>query len=226
MIGTIDVDIADVRLYSAGAGILDKTIDLDTYEAGTATADLSTAVDFASADDEVTFSVAINGAPGTTVTISQSTVTTALQGETAIASYADLVAVYNQAFADAGIEGITATIDNSTGDLTFSSIDDFSISAAADAGTDTIDVTLLGLDDTSATAAAATGTYSVAVSDIDVTQRRLGDHRGLPQCRRRGSVAGHRRGVRHWRLSEPRFVAADLREGTHRCQHDGHRHAG
>ena len=65
-IGTIDVDITNIRLYGNGStqfGILDKTIDLNTYTAdsGTAATVETAAIDFANADDKVSFTVAQNG---------------------------------------------------------------------------------------------------------------------------------------------------------------------
>ena len=173
VIGTIDVDITDLRLYgdgSAQVGILDKTIDLTTYTAVSANPATvaTTAVDFATADDKVSFSVSLNGAPGTTVSITQDTVKAALQGSTSIQSNADLAAVYKQALTEAGISGIDVDIDNTSGDVTFSSINNFSIGAATDSGTDTIDVTDLGLDTADLTTSSASA-GAISVADIDIT---------------------------------------------------------
>jgi flagellin len=168
-VGSINIDISDIRLYGNGGGILDNTIDLNTYTGSTGTADLSSAIDFATDDDKVSFSVAANGAPGTTVSISQSTVTSALQGSTTITSNADLAAVFQKALTDAGVSGITASVDNSTGDLKFSSLDSFSIGPASDFGTDTIDVTKLGLDASAETASSSASAGATSVADIDIS---------------------------------------------------------
>ena len=167
-IGTIDVDITDIRLYGNDSGILDKTIALDSYKAGTGTATLGTGIDFA-ADNKVSFSVSINGEAGTTVSITQDTVTTALQGATTITSNADLAAVYKQALSDAGVSGVDVSIDDATGAVSFSSLDDFTVGPAQSFGASAITVTDLGLDDAAETDAAATTTAVGSIATIDIT---------------------------------------------------------
>ena len=173
-VGTIDVDITNMRLYGDGTtqfGILDKTIDLNTYTAssGTASTVQSTPVSFASANDTITFSVSQDGAPGTTVTIDQNTLTEAGLANNSIQSNADLKAVYTQAFKDAGITGIDVSVDTS-GNVNFSSADTFTVGPATDTGTDTIDVTTIGLTNATTgnmtTSSASANAGSVATIDI------------------------------------------------------------
>ncbi len=167
-IGTIDIDITDIRLYGNGSGILDKTINLDSYKADTGTATLGTGIDFA-ADNKVSFSVSINGEAGTTVSITQDTVKTALQGATTITSNADLAAVYKQALSDAGVSGVDVAVDTS-GKVTFSSLDDFTVGPATSFGATAITVTDLGLDDAAETDAAATqNSVGISIDEIDIT---------------------------------------------------------
>ena len=128
-IGTIDVDITKIRLYGNGStqfGILDKTIDLNTYTAdsGTAATVERLPIDFANADDKVSFTVAQNGGAAVTVNINQATLTAAGLSDTKVRSNADLAAVLNQALADAGISGLTASVDGAD-HVIFSSLDDF-----------------------------------------------------------------------------------------------------
>ncbi|MCF1503818.1 flagellin [Afifella sp. H1R] len=170
-IGTIDVDITDTRLYGDGTsqfGILDKTIDLNTYTSNSLVAATveTTAVDFAAADDKISFSVSQNGAPAKTVEITQQTLADAGLSDTSIRSNADLAAVYTQALKDAGIEGINVVLDGSD-QVEFSSTDNFSISGATTAGTTGITVASLGLSATDVTTSAASaGAASVATIDI------------------------------------------------------------
>lgn len=175
VVGAINVDITNIRLYGDGTsqfGILDKTIDLNTFTAtsGAASTVQATPVDFASANDKITFSISQNGAPGTTVTIGQNTLSEAGLTGTKILSNADLKAVYAQALKDAGISGINVAVDTS-GNVKFSSTDNFTVGFATDTGTDTIAVTALGLT-TSTTGNMTTSSASAAaasVANIDIT---------------------------------------------------------
>jgi flagellin len=171
-IGSIDVDITDVRLYGDGSsqfGILDKTIDLTTYtsnSANPATVEAA-AIDFATADDKVSFTVSQNGAPARSVEITQQTLADAGLSDTSIRSNNDLKAVLEQALSDAGISGIDVGFDGS-GNVEFSSIGNFTVGGALDAGTDTIDVTDLGLSATDVTTSSASA-GATSVADIDIT---------------------------------------------------------
>jgi flagellin len=183
-IGSIDIDIQNVRLYGDGTtqfGLIDKTIDLTEYSAtGANAATVETAaVDFAAADDTITFSIAKNGAPGVVVTINQGTLTDAGLSGTEILSNADLRAVYEQALEDAGISGIAVDVDSS-GNVSFSSLDDFTVSFATATGTTGLDPTDLGLnidtDGDMTTSAASAG--AIAVADIDITSATSDDIEG------------------------------------------------
>ena len=171
-IGSIAVDITNMRLYGNGSsqvGILDKTIDLNTYtsDSGTAATVETAAVDFANADDEVSFTVSKNGGAAVTVNINQSTLTAAGLSDTKIRSNADLASVINQALADSSITGIKASVDSSD-HVVFSSLDTFAIGGAAAVGTSSLDVTDLGLKATApSTSSASAGATSVA--DIDIS---------------------------------------------------------
>jgi flagellin len=168
-VGTIGIDITNTRLYANGAGLLDKTISLSNNAANTGTADLTGGIDFSAADDKVSFSVAVGGAPGTTVSITQDTVKAALQGSTTITSAADLAAVFNQALSDAGVTGVSATVDPTSSAVTFASLDTFTVGPASDFGTDTIDVTKLGLKATAETASAAGSGTTGSVDTLNIT---------------------------------------------------------
>jgi flagellin len=167
-VGAIDVDINSYRLYSADAGILDKTIDIDQFEGalGTTTVE-TTAIDFANADDKISFTVSQNGDAARTVEITDQTLADAGLSGTSIRSNADLKAVYEQALSDAGIDGVDVAID-AGGALSFSSLESFTVTNAATAGTSTIAVADMGLVTTDTTAT-ATGTFSTSVEDIDIT---------------------------------------------------------
>ena len=175
-IGSIDIDITKMRLYGNAAtggsqvGILDKTIDLTTYKANSATpATVQTApIDFASANDNVSFTVAQNGGAAVTVNINQATLAAAGLSDTSIRSNADLAAVLNQALKDSSISGVTASVDKATSNVVFSSLDTFTIGGATDAGTDTIDVTDLGLSAAALTTSAASA-GATSVANIDIT---------------------------------------------------------
>jgi flagellin len=175
VVGTIDVDITAVRLYGDGTtqfGILDKTIDLTTYTAtGANAATVETAaVDFAAADDVVSFSISKNGAPAVVVSITQQTLADAGLSDTSIRSNADLRAVLTQAISDAGINGVSVDVDSS-GNVSFSSLDNLTVSYAAATGTSGLDPADLGLnvdtdgDMTTSTASAG----AIAVADIDIS---------------------------------------------------------
>ncbi|MCP3055946.1 flagellin [Aurantimonas marianensis] len=166
-VGSIKVDIVNIRLFAANAGILDKTIDIDQFEAATGTSTVETAaVDFAAGDDKITFSISQNGAAGRTVEITQTTLTAAGLAGTAIKSDGDLKAVYSQALQDAGIQGIEVSI--TAGALSFKSLESFTVTAATASGTSALAVADLGLAATD-TAAGATGTFSTAVDAIDIS---------------------------------------------------------
>ena len=166
-VGAIDVDINSYRLYSADAGILDKTIDVDQFDGalGSATVE-TTAISFANADDKISFSVAQNGEAARTVEITDQTLADAGLSDTTIRSFADLKSVYEQALSDAGIDGVDVAID-ATGSLTFSSLESFTVTNAATTGTSAIAVADMGLVTTDTTAT-ATGTFSTSVEDIDI----------------------------------------------------------
>ncbi len=166
-VGSIKVDIVNIRLFAANAGILDKTIDIDQFEAATGTSTVETAaVDFANADDKITFSISQNGAAGRTVEITQATLTAAGLAGTAIKSDGDLQSVYAQALQDAGIQGIDVSI--TAGAVSFKSLESFTVTAATASGTSALAVADLGLAATD-TAAGATGTFSTAVDAIDIS---------------------------------------------------------
>ena len=115
----------------------------------------------------VSFTVSQNGGAPVTVSINQTTLASAGLSDTTIRSDADLSAVLNQALGDAGITGITASVD-ATHHVIFSSLGDFDISGASDAGTDTIDVTDLGLKATAPTTSSASA-GATSVADIDIS---------------------------------------------------------
>ena len=91
-IGSIAVDITAVHLYGNNTGILDKTIALTGYSAdsGTAATVETAAVDFAAADDTITFNVTPNGGSTVQVTINQTTLANAGISDTSIRSNGDL----------------------------------------------------------------------------------------------------------------------------------------
>ena len=172
VIGTIDVDITDVRLYGNGStqfGIADKTIDLTYYSAasGESATVETAAVGFDNADDEVTFTVSQNGGPNVSVYITQQTLTDAGLSDFDIRSNNDLRAVLQQALADSGITGINVDIDGSD-EVVFSSTEDFDIGAASFTGTSVITVTSLGLSAGALTTSAASA-GATSVADIDIT---------------------------------------------------------
>ncbi len=169
-VGTIGIDITSVHLFGNNTGILDKTIALTGYSAdsGTPATVETAAVDFATADDVVSFNVTPNGGSTILVSINQTTLTNAGLTDTKIRSNGDLAAVLNQALSDAGVTGITASVDSSTSDVVFSGADDFTIGGASDAGTDTIAVTDLGLKATALTTS-TTSTNVTSVAAIDVS---------------------------------------------------------
>ena len=169
-IGTIDVDITNTRLYGNGTtqvGILDKTIDLNTYTADSGTAaTVETSAVTIGADNVLSFQVSKNGGPNINVDISVATLAAAGLSDTTIRSNNDLKAVLTQALSDSGISGIGVSVDASD-HVIFSSIDDFTISGATAAGTTPPAVTALGLNASAlTTSAAATGATSVAAINI------------------------------------------------------------
>jgi flagellin len=161
-IGTIDVDISNMRLYGDGTtqfGIIDGATSVDAF-----TVDTTLAASVALTDES--FSFTVNQATGShTVTIDAATATAAL-GTATIASAHDYALVLQQAFANAGVSGISVLADGS--DVTFSSSSDFDITVATEAagGTGTVDEADMGLD---AALAAASGSFTGNVADIDIS---------------------------------------------------------
>ena len=116
----------------------------------------------------MSFTVSQNGAPARSVEITQQTpsLTPRRLSGTSIRSNNDLKAVLEQALSDAGISGIDVGFDGS-GNVAFSSIGNFTVGGALDAGTDTIDVTDLGLSATDVTTSSASA-GATSVADIDI----------------------------------------------------------
>jgi flagellin len=173
-IGSIAVDITSIRLYAddgagVNTGIINKTIDLTKYTntSGVAgTVEAGTGIDFAAADDLVSFSVKQGGSAARTVEINQATLTAAGLSDTVIRSNADLATVLTQALKDADIRGIEVSVD-AADNVVFSSTDTFTVSGATASGTSTLDVADLGLAATAvATTTASAGATSVAAIDI------------------------------------------------------------
>lgn len=179
-VSTINVDTTDLMLYSTtgNAGILDKSISIDSNVAAMGT----TAVDTTAYDmgaTLVSFSVSQNGNPARTVEIDADTLTRAGLSDTNLRSSADVKAVLTQALADADITGIEVAV-SSAGAVTFSSSETFAVGAATDdAGTPGDSVTALGLSTTAVTPTAGTITGSVdginiaAVTDSTQIQNSL-----------------------------------------------------
>jgi flagellin len=161
-VGTIDVDITNIRLYGDGStqfGILDGTTAVDTFDGTTSFATSRTLT------DEV-FTFTVNQATGShTVTIDAATATAAL-GTTTIASAHDMALVMQQAFEDAGVTGIQATASGTT--VNYSSDADFDFTAATEAagGSGTITPANMGL---SAVVNAAAGSFTGSVAGIDIS---------------------------------------------------------
>jgi flagellin len=169
-IGTIAVDLSTTALFDAsatGAGLLDAGVALDdvggldgtlTTTAGTASTSGTQAFAFTSAftlddDDQITFSIAVDGGTATDVTINKATVDAALSStDGAIGSAADYVSVLNQAFTDAGVTGATAS---GTGPITVTSGSTGTSSAIAitsvDSSTNGVSEGVLDIDISSAT---------------------------------------------------------------------------
>ena len=173
-VGSITVDITDIRLFSDNGsgtetGILNKTIDLTKYTntSGVAATVETSAVSFAAADDLVTFSVKQGGAAAKTVEITDQTLADAGLSDTSIRSNADLAAVLTQALKDADITGIDVSID-ATDNVVLSSTDTFVLGDAAASGTTGITAASLGLNITAATTSAAS-TDATSVMDIDIS---------------------------------------------------------
>ncbi|MBO0660942.1 flagellin C [Jiella sp. MQZ9-1] len=176
-VGTITVDITNVRLFSddgagTNTGILNKTIDLTqfTHNSGVASTVETTNVNFGTAD-KVSFSVKQNGAAARTVEITAKTLDEAGLNGQSIRSNADLASVLTQALKDADIQGIAVNV-NSTGNVVFTSTSDFTISPASDTsasgGTAGTTAAALGLATTNvATSSASAGATSVV--DIDIS---------------------------------------------------------
>ncbi|HDZ75585.1 MAG TPA: flagellin C [Aurantimonas coralicida] len=165
-VGSIKVDIANIRLFSADAGILDKTIDIDQFTAATGTSTVETTAVAFGADNKVSFSISQNGAAGRAVEITQATLTAAGLASFTVKSDNDLTAVYTQALKDAGIQGVEVKI--AAGAVSFNSLEGLTVSAATASGTTPPTVASLGLAATD-TVAAATGTFSTSVDAIDIS---------------------------------------------------------
>ncbi|UIJ72874.1 flagellin [Aurantimonas sp. HBX-1] len=178
-IGSIDVDITALRLYSddgagTNTGILNKTINLTqfTSNSGAATAVDTTAYDLAT--DTVSFSIKQGGAAARTVEIDAGTLTKAGLSDTTIRSNADLTAVLKQALKDADIQGIDVAVDGSN-NVVFSSTDNFTVGAATDDnGTPGTSAAALGLSAaavvTSTAPAGATSVASINISSSTSAQ--------------------------------------------------------
>lgn len=188
-VGTIQFDTTSVVLMTDSTvatptgGLLGTDIDIGGYSATTlnpATVDVAgggTSVQFANAGDQVSFSVSVNGAPATSVNITQSTLASAgLTGST-IQSYSDLGKVLNQALSDANINDVTASIDTTTGAVSFNSDNNLTVSYASStdgAGGAGPSVTALGLNastdgDVTGTNSSAANTVSGGVMAISLT---------------------------------------------------------
>jgi flagellin len=175
-IDSIKVDIDSLRLISAGAGMLDKDIDIVQFEAASGTSTVEAGlVDIAG--ETISFSISQNGAAARTVEINEQTLLDAGLSGTEIKSNADLKAVYRQALSDAGIKGVDVAIDATSGDVSFTSLEAFTVGPAsttvdADGSAGAIDVSALGLGvsgtDTPVVAG-ATGTFTTSVLDIDIS---------------------------------------------------------
>ncbi|HEX2017480.1 MAG TPA: flagellin [Aurantimonas sp.] len=183
-IGTIQVDIETIRLVAGGAGILDKTIDIDQYAAGTGTSTVEGGV-VDIAGETISFSISQNGAAARTVKINEQTLVDAGLTGTEIKSDADLKAVFRQALSDAGVSGIDVSIATTAvvgppavavGDVTFTSLEAFTVGPASTTLDATglagaIDVSALGLGVSGTNLpvdAAASGGFSTTVLDIDI----------------------------------------------------------
>ncbi|UIJ72873.1 flagellin [Aurantimonas sp. HBX-1] len=175
-IGSITVDITNIRLYSTNAagtantGILNKTIDLTKYTntSGVAgTVEAGAGIDFAAANDLVSFSVKQGGSAARTVEITQATLTAAGLSDTVIRSNADLANVLTQALKDADIRGIEVSI-NAADNVVFSSTDTFTVSGATASGTSGLAVADLGLAATAVTTTTASA-GATSVEAINIT---------------------------------------------------------
>lgn len=159
---TITVNLNDYALYEAATntGIIDKDRSVTSY---TGTAAFTAPQDFAAADDQLQFNVTVGG-DTRVVTIDQATVQAAL-GQTEIASGNDMKLVFEKAFANAGVSGLS--VSASGGTVTFSGDDAFSIGIAAASGTSNLDEADFGLD---AAINGASGSVIVGgVAGIDIT---------------------------------------------------------
>jgi len=190
-VGTIQFS-DDVRLFgssSGTSGILDSDINVAGYStAGTNTATVDSAdtaatspaaVQFATADDKISFSISQNGAAAQTVQITQSTLEEAGLTDHTIQSYADLGKALNQALSDANISGVTASV-SSSGAVSFNSSQSLTVSSATDTGTDTISVKALGLNDATdgditSTASSSAVTVTGGVMGITLTSSSTSD---------------------------------------------------
>jgi flagellin len=183
-IGTIQVDIDGIRLLAGGAGILDKTIDIDQYAAGTGTSTVEGGV-VDIAGETISFSISQNSAAARTVKINEQTLVDAGLTGTQIKSDADLKAVFRQALSDAGVSGIDVSIATTAvvgppavavGDVSFTSLEPFTVGPASTTLDATglagaIDVSALGLGVSGTNLpvnAAASGGFSTTVLDIDI----------------------------------------------------------
>lgn len=172
-VDSIKIQTGSMRLYSNDTGILDKTIDIDLFEAATGTSNIETsAVDIGT--ETISFSVSQGDAAARTVEIDADTLKSAGLAGTEIKSDADLKAVFKQALKDAGIAGID--VDVTSGAVSFNSLEDFTVGPATSVtsagASGSVDVSDLGLGVSGTNQpvnAAATGSFSTSIEDIDLT---------------------------------------------------------
>ena len=178
-VGSIKVETGSMRLYSNNNGILDKTIDIDLFEAGTGTSTIETSsVDIGT--ETISFSVTQGNAAARTVEIDADTLKSAGLAGTEIKSDADLKAVFKQALKDAGISGID--VDITSGAVSFNSLEDFTVgpatSVTAAGASGSVDVSDFGLGVTGTNLpvdATASGNFSTSIEDIDLNNLALGN---------------------------------------------------
>jgi flagellin len=205
-IGTIDIALSGTALFDSSAtagGLLEAGVDLAdvggidgslTTTAGTAgppaTAG-SQAFAFSSSltldgNDQITFSIAVDGGTATAVTINKATVDAALSStDGVIADESDYASVINQALSDASVTGVTAA--GSGGNVTLTSGTTGTSSSVAITGvgssTNGLSFGVLDIDISSATdsemdtyiAAVETmaQTVTTAASDLGAVQSRI-----------------------------------------------------
>ena len=167
-IGTIGIALSSTTLFDDSAtasGLLQAGVDLsnvggfdsltETAVAVGTTGEIQTLDTFSAFtmddDDEITFSIAVDGGTATDVTINKATVDAALSStDGAIATAADYASVITQAFTDAGVSGVT--VGTNSGAVTITSNDTTANS----------DVAISGL-------ASSTNGQSFGILDIDIS---------------------------------------------------------